>query len=328
MVLVRLLAVAAIAVLSIVSGAPIARAATYTQALPAGCTSPTLTGTTLYCNGTAVFTISGYPCDSQLVLGYGSADGYTISCATPNYSGLYWVPAESGQGYTLTHQANGIFVLAYVYGADHAPQWLSMLAKLDDTGAYVGDVFYSTGAPGNALPHYLSAGKLVPKANGTLELTIGATVKTLQRYDIGDGTPLPTCSFGATPGAVATGLWWDSSHAGAGFGIHDQSGKLFVTWYSYDASGNARWASALLDNPTTGATAAGTTTTTTYSGELYATTGPSFADAVFDPTSVKAAAVGEVSLALADANHATFTVGATSIPLTRFTFSTPGTACQ
>lgn len=310
----------------IVGGAPTAHATSFTQTLPAGCTTPTLAGATLYCNGTALFTISGYPCDSQLVLGFGT-DGYTISCATPNYSGLYWVPSESGQGYTLTHQANGIFLLAYVYGVDHKPQWLSMLAKLDDTGAYVGDVFYSTGAPGNAFPHYFSAGKLVPNANGNVELTIGATVKTLQRYDIGNGSPLATCSFGATPGAVATGLWWDPSHAGAGFGIHDQSGKLFVTWYSYDASGNPRWASALLVNATAGA-ATGTTTTGTYTGELFSTTGPSFADATFDATSVGAAAVAEVSLALADANHATFTVGGTSIPLTRFTFSAPGTACQ
>lgn len=321
------LAFTTIAVFLTVSGAPTADAATYTQTLPAGRTAPTLTGATLSCNGSTVFTIVGYPCDSQLVLGSG-ADGYTISCATPNYSGLYWVPSESGQGYTLTHQANSIFLLAYVYGADHSAQWLSMLAKLDDGGAYVGDVFSSTGAPGNAVPQHYSTGKLVPNANGTLELTIGTTVKTLQRYDIGNGTPLPTCSFGAAPGAVATGLWWDPSHAGAGVGIHDQGGKLFVTWYSYDAAGNPRWAAALLENATASAAAAGATPSATYSGELYTTTGPAFADSIFDPASVKATAVAGASLAFADTNHATFTVGGTSIALTRFTFATPGTACR
>jgi hypothetical protein len=318
MVVGRIVFGVAFAVLAAVGGAPTAvRASTYTQALPAGCTAPTLTGTTLYCNGTAVLTIVDYPCDSQLVLGNG-ADGYTISCATPNYSGLYWVPSESGQGYTLTHQANGIFLLAYIYGDDHSPQWLSMLAKLDETGAYVGEVLSSTGAPGAPFPHYYASGRLMPNSNGTIDLTIGSTVKTLQRYDIGDGAPLPTCTFGATPAGIVTGLWWDPAHAGAGFGIHDQSGKLFLTWYSYDAAGNPRWAAALLGNNAAG----------TWSGQLYATTGPSFTDALFDAASVTATPVAAASLAIADANHATFITGGTSIPLTRFVFSTPGTACQ
>jgi hypothetical protein len=316
MVLCRLAATCALALLA-VGAAPAAGASTYTQTLPAGCTTPTLTGTTLYCDGTAILTIAGYPCDSQLVLGV-DADGYTISCATPNYSGLYWLPSESGQGYTLTHEANRIFLLAYVYDADHSPQWLSMLGKLDDTGAFVGDVLSSTGAPGNAFPHYFSAGSLKPNPDGTIELTIGTTVKTLQRYDIGDGTPLPTCAFGAVPASVATGLWWNPAQAGAGFGIHDQSGKLFVTWYSYDPAGNPRWAAALMNG-----TGAGT-----WGGELYATTGPSFSDPIFDAASVKVAPVAAATLALSDASHATFTVGGSTIPLTRFNLSTPGTACQ
>ena len=313
----KIAAAAAVAVFMFVGIAPTAGAATYTQTLPVGCTAPTLSGTTVYCNGSALFTIVDYPCASQLVLGV--QDGVNvISCATPNYSGLYWVPLESGQGYTLTHQSNTIFLLAYVYGADRTPQWLSMLARLSDTGTYAGEVLTSTGQPGNSFAHYVTTGSLTPNPDGTLQLQIGATTKTLQRFDIGDGTPLPTCSFGATPGAVATGLWWDPSHAGAGFGIHDQSGKLFVTWYSYDAAGNPRWGSALMNGTGSG----------TYSGDVYTTTGPSFSDATYDKTTVSATPIGTATLTITDANNASFTLGGATIPLTRFTFATPGMACQ
>ncbi len=315
MVIGRIAAAAALAAL--VGVTPTAHAATYTQALPAGCTEPTLSGTTVSCNGSPLFTIVDYPCDSQLVLGL--QDGvYVISCATPNYSGLYWVPLESGQGYTLTHQANGIFVLAYVYGADRAPQWLSMLAKLDDSGSYAGEVLMSTGQPGNPFPHYVSGGSVVPNADGTIALTIGSMTKTLQRFDFADGTPLRTCQFGAAAGSDLSGLWWNPSESGAGFGIHNQGGRLFVTWYSYDTAGNPRWGSALMN-------AAGPDA---YEGALYSTTGPAFSDATFDGTTVVATPIGTASLTFADSTHATFTVGTTSIPLTRFTFATPGTACQ
>lgn len=311
------IAAAAVGVLMCVGIAPTAGAATYTQTLPATCTAPTLTGTTVTCNGSPLFTVVDYPCDSHLVLGL--QDGiYVLSCATPNYSGLYWVPLESGQGYTLTHQANTIFLLAYVYGADRTPQWLSMLARLDDTGAYSGEVLTSTGQPGNSVAHYLTSGSLTPNPDGTIQLQIGAAKKTLQRFDFADGSPVPACQFGAAPGSVATGLWWNPNQSGAGFGIHDQGGRLFVTWYSYDAAGNPRWGSALMN-------AAGANA---YSGALYATSGPTFSDATFDPATVVPMLIGTASLSIADPTHATFTVGDVSVPLTQFTFATPGTACQ
>jgi hypothetical protein len=313
----KLAAAALAAAFAFVGVAPTAGAATFSQTLPAGCTAPTLSGATLSCNGSPVFTIVDYPCESQLMLGL--QDGvYSVSCATPNHTGLYWVPAESGQGYTLTHQANSIFLLAYVYGSDRTPQWLSMLAKLDDTGSYVGEVLMNTGQPGNPFPHYVSTGSLTPNADGTIQLTIGSTTKTLRRFDFADGTPLPTCQFGATPASIATGLWWNPSQAGAGFGIHDQGGRLFVTWYSYDAAGNPRWGSAFMN-------AAGANT---YAGALYSTTGPTFSSASFDAAAVVATSIGTAALSIADSTHATFSVGTTDIPLTRFTFATPGTACQ
>ncbi len=311
------IAAAAVAALMLVGIVATAGATTYTQTLPDGCTAPTLAGTTVNCNGAPLFTVVDYPCDSHLVLG--QQDGmFVLSCATPNYSGLYWVPLESGQGYTLTHQSNTIFLLAYVYGADRTPQWLSMLARLDDTGAYSGEVLSSTGQPGNAFPHYVTAGSLTPNPDGTLQLQIGTMQKTLQRFDFADGTSLPSCQFGTAPGSVATGLWWNPNQSGAGFGIHDQGGRLFVTWYSYDATGNPRWGSALMK-------AAGANS---YSGDLYSTTGPTFSDAAFDPTTVVPTLIGSASLSIVDPTHATFTVGDMSIPLTQFTFATPGTACQ
>ena len=170
-----------------------------------------------------------------------------------------------------------------------------MLAKLDDTGNYVGDVLMSTGQPGSPFPHYVSAGSLAPNVDGDDPAHDRSVTKTLQRFDFGDGTPVPTCQFGAAPASVSTGLWWNPNQSGAGFGIHDQGGRLFVTWYSYDAAGNPRWGAALMN-------AAGTNA---YSGALYSTTGPAFSDATFDPTIVAATPISTASLAIADSTHAT-----------------------
>jgi hypothetical protein len=312
----RFAVAAALALFTFAGVVPAIRAATYTQPLPAGCTTPTLSDTTLSCNGAALFTIVDYPCASQLVLGEQNGN-FVITCATPNFSGLYWSPAESGQGYTLTHQGNSIFVLAFVYGTDRTPLWLSMLAQLDDTGVYVGDVFVSTGQPGSSTPHTYAAGSLTPNGDGTVALQLGGVTKTLQRYDFDDGAPSPTCQFGTAP-AATTGLWWNQDQSGAGFGVHHQGGRVFVTWYTYDAAGNARWYSTLLN--TAGAN--------TYSGQVYSTTGPTFGSTLYDPATVLATATGSATLVITDSDHATFTLDATSIPLTRFTFVMPGTGCQ
>ncbi len=313
----RLAVAAALAAFTLAGIAPATRAATYTQPLPAGCTTPTLSDTTLSCNGAALFTIVDYPCASHLVLGQQNGN-FVITCATPNYSGLYWLPAESGQGYTLIHEANTIFVLAFVYGPDRAPQWLSMLAQLDDTGVFVGDVLVSTGQPGNSSAHYFTSGGLTTNADGTVALQVGGVSRTLQRYDFGDGTPLPTCQFGAATGAVFTGLWWNPDQGGAGVGVHHQGGRVFVTWYTYDTAGNPRWYSTLQNAVGVNA----------YSGDIYRTTGPAFGTVAYDPGSVSVTAAGSASLVIADPDHATFTSGATSVPLTRFSFASPGTACQ
>ena len=65
-----------------------------------------------------------------------------------------------------------------------------------------------------------------------------------------------------TPAANYQGLWWNSpagSESGWGINVTHQGDTIFVTWFTYDAAGNAWWL----------AMAAEKTSTNTYSGPLY-----------------------------------------------------------
>ncbi len=57
----KIAAAAAVAVFTFVGVAPTAGATTYTQTLPAGCTAPTLSGTTVYATAHRLFAIIDYP---------------------------------------------------------------------------------------------------------------------------------------------------------------------------------------------------------------------------------------------------------------------------
>jgi hypothetical protein len=66
--------------------------------------------------------------------------------AGENYQDLWWVPAESGWGLNLSHQADTIFATWFTYREDGTAQWLvaSNVARQAD-GSYMGLLYRTTG---------------------------------------------------------------------------------------------------------------------------------------------------------------------------------------
>ncbi|HUI99762.1 MAG TPA: hypothetical protein VLY46_05970 [Usitatibacter sp.] len=121
------------------------------------------------------------------------------------------------------------------------------------------------------------------------------------------------------------GLWWRSpagSESGWGVNLTQQGDILFATWFTYDASGKGLWL-VMSRGDKVG--------TDTYSGTLYATTGPAFDADPWDPNRVVATGVGSATFAFTDSNDGTFTYtvnGTTqSKPITREIFAAPLPTC-
>lgn len=107
-----------------------------------------------------------------------------------------------------------------------------------------------------------------------------------------------TILSGVRPGAEYTDMWWKPTESGWGMSlIQHASGQLFVVWYHYGESGASQW----LVIP-----GGVWTTSSSFTGAIYRTTGPSLAMA-FDPASVTAVPVGVATIVFTDADHGTFT---------------------
>jgi hypothetical protein len=141
--------------------------------------------------------------------------------------------------------------------------------------------------------------------------------------------PLPSCRFGTQADlAKATNyqdLWWNApagSESGWGVNLTHQGDTLFVTWFTYDATGAPTWLSATAPR----------SAPKVYGGTLYRTSGPAFSALPWSPAAVVATPVGSVTLTFANGNQATlaYTVGGVSQTksITRQVFNPPGTVCQ
>jgi hypothetical protein len=97
------------------------------------------------------------------------------------------------------------------------------------------------------------------------------------------------------------GLWWAApagSESGWGVNIAHQYDVIFLTWFTYDASGKAWWL-VMTAKPAAGFPKS-------YNGTLYATSGPPFNAQPFDPSKIQAKQVGNGSLTFTDANNGMF----------------------
>jgi hypothetical protein len=256
-----------------------------------------------------------------------------------NVQGLWWGSAsESGWGINLTQQGDIVFATWFTYDAAGNGQWLVMSsgARTGDN-SFAGTLYRTTGPafsdaafdPSRVVVTAVGSATLVfsDANNGVFTANVdGATVTkaiTRQIY----GSQVPTCTAGGSAGATPNyqDLWWRPNAAESGWGINitHQGDVLFVTWFTYDASGRGLWLVA---------SNVAKTSNGNYTGTLYRTTGPAFDTAKWNAASVSTVAVGTVNLAFSDANNGVFSYTVNGVsqskPITREVYSSPATVCR
>ena len=109
---------------------------------------------------------------------------------------------------------------------------------------------------------------------------------------LGGSTPsTPTIS----PAYDYSDLWWNAAESGWGLALTQHGSALFGAWYLYDGRGNPTW--VVMPGGTW-------SSATTFSGDLYATTGQDPRGA-FDPTAVTRTRVGSARLVFSARDRAT-----------------------
>src|SRR2546430_1434382 len=105
-----------------------------------------------------------------------------------------------------------------------------------------------------------------------------------------------------------TDMWFNSTESGWGVNVIQQSDIIFATLFVYGADNTPRWY-------VTGAGLQGSGGST-FSGNLYSTTGPYFAGS-FNPAAVGSAVVGSMTLSFSGPYNGTMTYSVNGVSVTK-----------
>jgi hypothetical protein len=164
---------------------------------------------------------------------------------TPNYSDIWWNPAESGWGIQVAHSGTTLFATWYTYDESNRQTFL-ILADGQFTAANVwsGNIYKPTGAPYSLIP-YDPTRYRANSAIGTATLTFsGANAATL-RYTVSGATltrnierfPFSGATSGNYPNDL-TDLYYNAQQNGWGVSLAQRgSAGLFGVIYHYDTDG-------------------------------------------------------------------------------------------
>jgi glucose/arabinose dehydrogenase len=210
-------------------------------------------------------------------------------------TGLWWNPAESGQGVQFTQRGDAIFATLYTYGADGNPKWYvaSNCARVADAaplrcrGAMEeasGPRFFGAAFDPSAV-RFSTVGAIDvtfhDAGHATMTFNVGAVARTVELQRQVFRAPV-------APEADLTDLYNNVDEPGWGLSVSHQGDLMFLTWYVYDDAGRPVWYVA----SSCGVNLEGGTCT----GALFRVTGPPLA-ATFDASRVVATPVGSVVLA-------------------------------
>ena len=264
--------------------------------------------------------------------------------AGSRFQGTWWAaPAdsESGWGINFTHQGEVIFATWFTHDANGNAWQLSMTATQTGPNTFSGTLYRTVGPPLDApwqanLMQWIQVGSgtltFADATHGTFTYTVNGIMqaKAITPFQFG---PVPTCTWGALANlALATNYtdtWWAApanSESGWGINFAHQGDVIFVTWFTFDFSGNPLSMSATLTK----------TGPNTYTGIVIRTTGPPFSAMPWNEMLVNRNQVGNMVVTFSSGNAATLAFGVTMDgkstsqvkPITRFVFRPPGTACQ
>jgi hypothetical protein len=139
---------------------------------------------------------------------------------------------------------------------------------------------------------------------------------------------VPTCAAGAPAGATPNfqDLWYGApsgSESGWGVNVTHQGDILFVTWFTYDASGRGMWIVGPDMRRTSG---------DTFTGALYRTTGPPFSALTWNPASIGVTQAGSGTFTFPGAGAGVFSYTVNGISqskaIVRQAFGSPATVCR
>ena len=175
--------------------------------------------------------------------------------SSPNYTAMWWNPAESGWGINLVHQTNTLFATLFTYDETGAPMWLVMSNGVKQSGeTFSGGLHRTTGPAFNANPftpltagNYTLVGTMTVTFSGnTGTLTYsynGVTVtKSIQKYVY--GTRTASCQWTNGDRSALTNyqdIWWNTGEGGWGVNVTHQDEILFATLFTYDTNGRGLW---------------------------------------------------------------------------------------
>jgi CubicO group peptidase (beta-lactamase class C family) len=278
----------------------------------------------------------------QSVQSWPSGDLFPQYTSPTNYGGLWWnAPAgsESGWGINLSHQGDVIFATWFTYDVTGMARWYSMTASANDTGAFGGTLYKSTGPAFSAEP--FDPAHVVLSAVGNASLTFTDANNGTFSYSLDEVNQtknitrqvfatLPQCIFGGTQELTSAtnyqDLWWNApagSESGWGINLAHESNTIFATWFTYAADHSATWYSGTGLKATSG---------NSFSGTLYSTAGPVFSARPFDNTGVTTSPVGTMALSFSDGDTGTFTYSVNGVSqsknITRQILRSPGTVCD
>lgn len=210
-------------------------------------------------------------------------------------SDLWWNPAQSGAGITITQHASGqVFLVWYRYDGNGDPVWQVVPgAAWSDARTFTGTLYETRG------PAYFNepfdSRRVSVLAVGTVSVRFTDGDNGVFSYSLHDGTQgeiaITRQLFGPPndwrPNQFAD-LWWSADESGWGLAVSHQFGKVFACWYVYAADGRPLW--VVLSDGDLDASAAHNGVQR-YQGDLYTTRGPPFA-AMLDPSRVVVTRVG------------------------------------
>lgn len=104
-------------------------------------------------------------------------------------------------------------------------------------------------------------------------------------------------------------IWWNPSESGWGLTIADHQSQLFAVWFTYRQDGHPTW--YVIPGGTVSADGLH------FNGDMYATTGPAFSSAPFDPAKVTVTKVGSASLDFTSDSTANFTYNLAGVSATK-----------
>ena len=225
------------------------------------------------------------------------AEDTTITSPSP-LTGLWWNPSESGWGISITQHGSIIFAAWYTYDGSGKSAWYVASSCPLVGNACLGELYRVTGGRALTVP-WEGAGVNVEKV-GSISLAFTDNNTGALKFTINGASGSKSISrqvFGtSSSGTNYSDLWWNSNESGWGAALTHQGNTIFLTVYTYDASGAPTWFVA------SACAMAGSGC----SGDLYQVTGGSAPNAAWSGgTSV--AKVGTVSIAFSTSDAATMT---------------------